>query len=117
MELTFLCLYIQGVLQEALEDRLDMMNVLLFGPGEDEYIIKIHKDISVEHVSEHIIDEGLEHSRSIGEPERHHQVFVMSCRGVEGRLPLIPLSDPHQMVGVAEIQLGVDGSPLEQLES
>lgn len=41
MGVTFFCLYIQGVPLEALKDGLDMMKV----------IMKVNKDISVEHVS------------------------------------------------------------------
>ncbi len=116
MELTFFCFYIQGVLQEALEDGLDMMNVLFFGPGEDEYIIKINKDISVEHVSEHIIYQCLEDGRGIGEAERHYEVFVVSGWGVECRLPLISFSDADEVTGVASVKFGENGGPLEQFK-
>lgn len=32
------------------------MNMLLSGPGEDEDVIQVHKNIMVKHVSEHVID-------------------------------------------------------------
>lgn len=100
MEVTFFCFYIQGVLQEVLEDGLYMMNVLFFGPGEDEYIIKINKDMSVEHVSEYIIYQCMEDGRGIGEAKRHYEIFVVSGWGVECHLPLIYFSDVDEVVGI-----------------
>lgn len=41
----------------------------------------------------------------------------MPQRGVEGHLPFVPLPDPHQMVGVAEVELGEDPGPVEWSES
>ena len=52
-----------------------------------------------------------------GETERHHEVLIMPRRCVEGRLPLISFPDLDQMISVAEIQLGEDGGPLQQLKS
>lgn len=116
MELTFLCFHIQGVLQEALKDGLDMMDVLLLGPGEDEDVIEINKDISIEHVSEHIVHHCLEDGRGIGQAERHYEILIVSSWGVECRLPLISFSDADEVVGVAQVKFGENGGPLEQFE-
>ena len=40
----------------------------------------------------------------------------MSQRCVEGRLPLIPLLDSDQVIGIAKIQLGKHGGFVERLE-
>ena len=36
--------------------------------------------------------------------------------GVEGRLPLVSLSDTDQVVGVPQVEFGEDRCPLEQLK-
>ena len=53
-----------------------------------------------------IINESLEHSRGVGETERHNEILKTTQRGVEGGLPFIPLTDVDQMVGVAWIHFG-----------
>lgn len=40
----------------------------------------------------------------------------MAWWGVKGNLPFISLPDVHQMIGIAEIELGEDCWPLEVLE-
>ena len=116
MELTFLCFYIQGILQEALKDGLDMMDVLLLGPGEDEDVIEINKDISIEHVSEHIIYHCLEDGKGIGQAERHYELLVVSSWSAECRLPLLSFSDAGEVVGITRVKSGENGCPLEQFE-
>lgn len=90
--------------------------MLIFGVGEDQDIDQVDKNILVEHVSEHVINQGLEHGWGVGEGESRHQIFIMSCGSVEGCLPLIPLPDLDQMVGVAKIHLGENSRNLEQLK-
>lgn len=41
----------------------------------------------------------------------------MAASHVKGGIPLIPFPHPYHMVGVPEVELGEDGSPLERLES
>lgn len=40
----------------------------------------------------------------------------MAQRGVEFHLPLVPLSDLHQMIGVAEVEFREDLGSVEQGE-
>ena len=63
-----------------------------------------------------VIDECLEDCRGVGQTEGHHQVLVMTCRGVEGRLPLVSVSVANQMVSIPKVELGEHRCPLEHLE-
>jgi hypothetical protein len=81
----------------------------------NEDVIEVDKHKLVQHVSYHIIEQGLEHCESIGQSERHHQVLLVPASHVKGRLPLI--SFPNQMVGVPKVQLGEDDCPQERLKS
>ena len=101
MKLPLLGLNEKEVFQEALEDPLDMVNVFLTEVGEDQDVIEVNKDKPVEHVPEHVVHQGLEDSRNVGEAEGHHQVLVVAGGGIERRLPLTPLADLDQVIGVA----------------
>ncbi len=49
------------------------------------------------------IDHALEDSRSVREPERKDQVFIVSNGDIEGCLSLIALMNVDKMIGVAEV--------------
>lgn len=53
--------------------------------------------------------EILEHGWGVNKALGYHQVFVMSSRCYERRLPFVFLSDPNQIVCAVEIQLGKNG--------
>ena len=116
MELTFLRFHIQGVFQEALKNRLDMMDVLLLGLGEDEDVVNINEDIAIEHVPEHIIYQSLEDGRGIGQAKRHYKILVVSSWGVESRLPIVSFPDSDEVISVAQVKFGENGGPLEQFK-
>ena len=94
-----------------------MVNMLLPGLREDEYVIQVHKNESVEHVPKNVVDWGLEYSWSIGKAERHDEVLIVSSSGVKRCLPLVTLSDADKMVGVAQLKFGEDNGFLKQLKS
>lgn len=101
MKLTFLGLHVEMIVKESLEDPADVLLMLFQWPRENEDIVKIYKYKLIKHVPENVVYRGLEHSGVIGEPERHYQILLFACGSVEGRLPFVPLSDPHEMVSVA----------------
>jgi hypothetical protein len=106
MEFAFFRFDEKLVLQKTLENLSDMEDMYLSRVGKDKDVIKVDEYEPVQHVPE----QGLEHSRSVGQSEWHHQVFVVHASHVKGGLPLIPFLYPYQMVGVPEVQL----SPLEK---
>lgn len=63
MELAFLCLDKQLVLQEALKNLSDVEHMFLGEAGEDKDVINIDEGKPVQHVTENIIYQSLEHSR------------------------------------------------------
>ncbi len=103
MKLALLRLDIKLVLQQPLEDLAHVLSVYLKGRRKDENVIEVHKDKLVNHVSQHAIDHALEDSRSVREPERKDQIFVVSRGGIEGCLSLIALTNTNKMIGVAEV--------------
>ena len=75
-------------------------------------IVQINEQELVYHITQHIIDKTLENTWAVSQAKRKDLVFIVACGRVEGRLPLIPLLDAHQVIGITQVQLGEDGSPL-----
>jgi hypothetical protein len=117
MECAFVRFDIQLVLQKTLEDLPITADMFLWRVGKHEDIIKVDEYEPVQHVPENVVYQGLEHSRSVGQSKRYHQVFVVPANCVKVGLPLIPLPDLYHMVGVPGVQLGEDGSPWRGLNA
>ena len=88
-------------LQNALEILLDMEHVFLEGAGEDKDVIKVDEDKPIQHVTDNIIHQNVDHSRGVGDAKVHEQILLVGAGRVESSLPLVPLSYPHQVVGVS----------------
>lgn len=46
-----------------------MVDVFFLGPGKDEDGVQVEKHIAVQHVPDHIVHQGLEHSRTLVRPK------------------------------------------------
>ena len=101
------------VLQEALEHLVDVTLVRPSVLGENKDVVQINENELVYHISQDVVHQGLEDGRHVREAERHDEVLPVPRRRVEGRLPFVAFLNPHQVVGIPEIQLGEDGSPLQ----
>ena len=108
MELTLVGPSIEPVLMESGKDFPDVGRVLL-------QIIEVYQDIiqvyyygDVNHVGEYVIHEPLETCQGIGEPLRHHQPLERPVPGPESGLPFIAISDVDEVVGMSQVNLGID---------
>src|SRR5467141_5148160 len=85
------------------------VNPMIFkGVGEDEDIVEVDHYEDVSHVSEDVIHEGLERSRSIGESNRHNQEFERAILGVKCCVPLMARGDANIVVASPQVELSVD---------
>ncbi len=66
VELTFLYLGVQLVFDEPLECCPDVFNMGFKGVRVYQYIVNVNDDELVQHVPENVIDECLEHRRTVG---------------------------------------------------
>src|SRR5712664_4266947 len=76
--------------------------------GEDEDIIEVDHYEDVSHVSEDMIHESLERSRSIGESHGHNQEFERAILGAKHCLPLMASGYANIVVASPQVKLGVD---------
>lgn len=63
-----------------------------------------------------IIHHGLENRWSIGEAKWHDEILEMPQVSVKRSLPLIPLPNADQMVGVAEVEFRKNNGTLQELK-
>lgn len=63
VKLALLCFHKQMILQQAMKHDMDMYLMFLRRAGKDENVIKVNKDILIQHLQQHIIDECLAYRR------------------------------------------------------
>jgi hypothetical protein len=78
--------------------------------GVDENVIEVNNDTDVDHVREGVVHEMLECRGSIQESEWHDTPFEGSVSGVEGGFRFVTFGDTHKVVGMSEVDFGVDAS-------
>lgn len=98
------------VIEEAPDNFTDMLIMFLEGIRANEDVVYVEEYKLVKHVSEDIINEGLEHCWGISKTEGHDLIFVVPCGHVKSCLPLVSLLHAHKMVGVAQVKFGEDGN-------
>ena len=108
MELTLVSPSIEPVSTESGKDFPDVGRVLLQIIGVYQDIIQVYNYGDINHVSKDVIHEPLETCRGIGEPLGHHQPLERPILGLEGGLPFVTISDVDEVVGVSQVNLGVD---------
>jgi len=108
VELALVSLGIETVLVEAVEDFLDVCQMLFWVVGVDEDVIQVDNYRDINHIGEDVIHEPLESSWGIGEPFGHDQPLEGSVVGLECHFPLVPGCDAHQVVRMPEVNLCID---------
>ena len=78
--------------------------------GVDENVIEVDGNIYVEEITKDVIHESLESSWSIGQSERHNKPFEGSVASPECCLPFVTFRNADKMVGVMEINGGVEAA-------
>ena len=108
MELTLVSLSIELVSTESGKDFPDVGQVLLQIVGVCQDIIQVYYYGDINHVGEDVIHEPLETCWGIGEPLGHHQPLERPILGPEGGLPFVAIGDVDEVVGMSQVDLGID---------
>ena len=116
IELTLLHLCIRHVLSQDLQNAPDVLDMLGGVFREDDDVIQQPDADDIQVLFENIIHEVLKTGRCIGGTLGTDQVLVVAFLTPEGSLPLVPLPDPHLVIGVAEVNLGEDLRKVEAVQ-
>lgn len=108
VEIAFLGFAEEVVRAKSFEHFADMLNMLVRIVGIDEDIVEVNHDVDVKEVGENVVHEGLKSGRSIGETERHNEIFICTIASAECGFPLVASSNSDIAISDAEIELGVD---------
>ena len=76
--------------------------------GVYQDIIQVYYYGDVNHVGEDVVHEPLEPRRGIGESLGHHQPLERPIPGPESGLPFVAISDVDEVVGMSQVDLGID---------
>ena len=76
--------------------------------GVYQDIIQVYYYGDINHVGEDVIHEPLETRWGIGEPLGHHQPLERPVPGPECGLPFIAIGDADEVVGMSQVDLGID---------
>ncbi|KIO03918.1 hypothetical protein M404DRAFT_144465, partial [Pisolithus tinctorius Marx 270] len=74
------------------------------------YMFMVYHNTDIEHVCKDAIDESLEGCRHISQTEWHYLPLVRTITSAECCFPFISICDADQMIGMAEVDLGIDFS-------
>ncbi len=109
MIFTLFSLYIQLVFQEALESLAYMLLMFRRELGEDQHAVQIDENKPVDPVTENVVNQGLEHSRSVGQTKGHKY-----SKGPRGVLNAISFADTDKVVCIAQVQFDEDSCSMER---
>ena len=82
--------------------------MLLWIVGVYQDVIQVYNYGDVNHISEDVVHEPLEPCQGVGEPLGHHKPLKRPVSSPEGGLPFVAISNADKVVGVSQVNLGVD---------
>ncbi|KIO14045.1 hypothetical protein M404DRAFT_121769 [Pisolithus tinctorius Marx 270] len=76
----------------------------------------VYHNADIEHVRKDAINKPLEGRRRISQTKWHYLPLVRTIMSAESRFPFISVCDADQMIGMAEVDLGIDLSMAWRVE-
>ncbi|KIN98629.1 hypothetical protein M404DRAFT_157172 [Pisolithus tinctorius Marx 270] len=98
--------------RENVADVLDGVRVklTLFWLGIETMLLKVYHDTDIKHVRKDAIKKPLEGCRRISQTKWHYLPLIRTITSAECHFPFNSICDADQMIGMAEVDLGVDFS-------
>jgi len=96
------------VFTKPAEDFLDLFTVSRFIGRINENVVEINDITNVQHVSKDVVHEALESTGGVGKAEGHNQPLEGPILCTEGGFPFVTFADANEVVGVPQINFGVD---------
>ena len=87
---------------------MDMFLMICRVVGINEDVVKVDDHANIQEITEDVIHEMLESCRSIGKSKGHNEPFKRTIAGVESGFPFITIRDMDQVIGMSEINGGID---------
>ena len=71
-------------------------------------VIQVYNYRDINHISKNVVHEPLETCWGIGEPLGHYKPLERPVSGPEGGFPFVAICDTDEVVGMSQVDLGVD---------
>jgi len=84
-------------------------SVLLHCLREDQYIVQIRHTEDIQIFAQDLFHPSLERGWGVCESERHDTVLVQPIPGPERCFPFISFRNSEVVVGIPDVEFGVDG--------
>ena len=91
-------------LVEPLKHCLKVKEMLLFSPGEDNYVIDVNKAGTALQIPQDCLHQSLEGGAGVAQPEWHHLKMEEASMGDHGSLPFAVLAHDDLPIATLEIQ-------------
>ncbi|KIO00943.1 hypothetical protein M404DRAFT_151402, partial [Pisolithus tinctorius Marx 270] len=92
------------------------IKAMLSKVAEYLFYMFVHHNADIKHVCKDAIDKSLESHRCVSQTEWHYLPLIRTITSVECHFPFISICYVDQMIGMAEINLGVDFSTAWRVE-
>ena len=93
-----------------------MLTVFRLVFAKDQDIVQVDYTCDVQELTKHLVNEGLKHSRSIHETERHSKIFKQTELCSEHCFPLIFTLNLYSIICILAVQLSELLSSLETIQ-
>lgn len=104
------------MLSKLVKHQSQMISMILFSLGENQDIIKVHKDEFIGVWVEDEVHRARESRRGIGKPKRHDSILIRTKARSESCLGNIFFTDSNLVIAQPKINLGNHFSTFELLE-
>lgn len=95
----------------------DMLDMLLLCFRKDQDVTQVDKEVFVQHVTQDVIHQGLEHRRSIVKAKMHDPLHKMTKENIESCCPLVSITYSDQVKGVLQVEFEENSDLMEWAES
>src|SRR5690606_13383703 len=99
---------IKTMLAETSKHLFDVFTMLREIVGENQDVVEVYDNRDVGHIGEDVVHKTLKSGRRVSETKRHHQPLERAIASSKSSLPLVPIRNAHKVVGVLQVDLGVD---------
>ena len=84
--------------------------------GVDENVVEVNDDADINHIGKGVVHETLECCGGVRQPEWHDEPFEGTITCMEGCLQFVSFGNAHKVIGVSEVDFGVDVSIAGSIE-
>src|SRR5690606_14361204 len=108
VEVTLLRRSIKPVLAETSKQLFDGFRMLIEIVGDNQDVVEVYDNRDVGHRGQDVVHKTLKSGQRVSVSKRHNQLIERAIASSKSSLPLVPIRNAHKVVGVLQVDLGID---------